>query len=279
MNKNLQSIKSNIDLNFYIKNIKNIPLLSKDEEYILAKNFKKKNDINAAKKLVEANLNYVIKIAKNYTGYGIVIKDLIQEGVIGLIKAIKNFNPEKKIRLISFAIFWIKSEIHEYIVKNLRIVRIATTKTQKKLFFNLKKIKKLGWMNMEEKKIVSKLFDTEPGEIARMEAKLNKVDRSLDITDYEEKRNVNHHDIIFNENNSLLDVEKNNWNIYSINNLKRALKKLDKRSKRVLEERWLHKKKTTLKLLAKKYKISSERIRQIETDAIKKLKTLIKLEA
>ena len=279
MNKNLQSIKSNIDLNFYIKNIKNIPLLSKDEEYILAKNFKKKNDINAAKKLVEANLNYVIKIAKNYTGYGIVIKDLIQEGVIGLIKAIKNFNPEKKIRLISFAIFWIKSEIHEYIVKNLRIVRIATTKTQKKLFFNLKKIKKLGWMNMEEKKIVSKLFDTEPGEIARMEAKLNKVDRSLDITDYEEKRNVNHHDIIFNENNSLLDVEKNNWNIYSINNLKRALKKLDKRSKRVLEERWLHKKKTTLKLLAKKYKISSERIRQIETDAIKKLKTLINLEA
>jgi len=278
MNKNLQSIKNNTDLNFYIKNIKNVPLLSKDEEYILAKKFKDKNDINAAKKLVEANLNYVIKIAKNYVGYGVIIKDLIQEGVIGLIKAIKNFNPEKQTRLISFALFWIKSEIHEYIIKNLRIVRIATTKTQKKLFFNLKKIKNLGWMNTDEKKIISRLFNTESKEISRMETKLNSDDKSLDQFYDDKIKYIEYHESILNNNNSLLNVEKNNWNIHSVNNLKQALKKLDTRSRNVLKQRWLQKKKITLKLLAKKYKISSERIRQIESDAIKKLKNLIKLE-
>ena len=206
-----------------------------------------------------------------------MIKDLIQEGVIGLMNAIKNFDPEKKIRLISFAIFWIKSEIHEYIIKNLRIVRVATTKIQRKLFFNLKKIKKLGWMSAEEKKIVSKLFDTELNEIECMETKLNKNDKSLESMDEADNTRLEYM-LTSNQNNSLLNIEKNNWNIYSINNLKHALKKLDTRSKNVLEKRWLQKKKMTLKMLAQKYKISSERIRQIESDAIKKLRILIKLE-
>jgi len=284
MNKNLQSLKNNNkDLNFYIKNIKNIPSLSKDEEYILTKKFKEKNDINAAKKLIESNLNYVIKIAKNYTGYGIMIKDLIHEGVIGLIKAVKKFDPEKKIRLISFAIFWIKSEIHEYIIKNLRIVKIATTKAQKKLFFNLKKIKKIGWLNKNEKQTISNLFNIKKNEIEYMELKLNKKDISLENIEDTEKDNTNKtktiiQNIHHKNNDPSLIIEKNNWNIYTSNNLKTALNKLDERSKKILKERWLYKKKNTLKNLAKIYNVSSERIRQLENNAIKKLKNLIKLE-
>lgn len=284
MNSNLHSSHNNHkDLDFYVQKIKNIPILSKDEEYILAKKFKEKNDINAAKKLIESNLNYVIKIAKNYAGYGITIKDLIQEGIIGLIKAVKNFNPEKKIRLISFAIYWIKSEIHEYIIKNLRIVKIATTKAQKKLFFNLKKFKKLGWLNENEKHAISNLLNIKNTEIEYMESKLNKKDISIDANDDETEnsyKSLEYHNanIIEKKNDPLLIIEKKNWDTHIKDNLKKAFKKLDKRSQHILKKRWLLKKKYTLKNLAQTYNVSSERIRQLENNAIKKLKTIIQLD-
>lgn len=271
------------DLEFYTKKIKNIPTLSKDEEYILAKNFKENSDTAAAKKLIESNLNYVIKISKNYTGYGITIKDLIQEGTIGLIKAIKKFNPEKKIRLISFAIYWIKSEIHEYIIRNLRIVKIATTKTQKKLFFNLKKFKKLEWLNENEKNAISNLLNIKSTDIEYMEAKLNTKDISIDA-----KNDKNEHTNIFLEpystyiitkkNDPLSLIEKKNWDIHLKEKLKKAIKKLDKRSKYILKKRWLIEKKYTLKNLADICNVSAERIRQLENIAIKKLKKIIQLD-
>jgi RNA polymerase sigma-32 factor len=254
--------------------------LSKEEEYILAKNFKEKNDIQAAKKLIESNINYVIKIARNYSGYGITIKDLVQEGLIGLIKAVKNFDPEKKHRLISFAIYWIKSEIQEYIIRNLRIVKIASTKTQKRLFFNLKKFKKINWLNTKEKLHLSNFLRAKKKEIENMELKLNNKDISLTFNQNDEediniiKKTLNI-DNIENENDPLISIEKNNWDNFVITKFKKAFKKLDKRSQEIIKKRWLNKNQNTLKNLAESYNISSERIRQIENNAIKKLKKLI----
>ncbi|HIH2762382.1 MAG TPA: sigma-70 family RNA polymerase sigma factor [Candidatus Azoamicus sp.] len=159
MNKEIKSINT-FKIDSYIHNFKNAPILSKNEEFILTKKFKEKNDLNAIKQLIESNLKYIIKIAIKYEGYGIIVKDLIQEGVIGFIKSVKNFDPSKNIRLISFAIYWIKSEIHEYIIKNLRLVKIASTKSQKKLLFNLKKIKHVNWLSENEAKVISNLFNT-----------------------------------------------------------------------------------------------------------------------
>lgn len=285
MKKKSSSLKNNENLDFYIQKTKDIKILSKEEEYILAKNFKEKNDIKAAKKLIESNINYVIKIAKNYSGYGINIRDLIQEGLIGLMKAVKNFDPDKQHRLISFAIYWIKSEIHEYIIKNLKIVKIASTKTQKRLFFNLKKIKKIGWLNKKEKISISNLLNIKTKEIDYMEERLNKKDLPINL-DYEnnhiDNENISKIDkelIKFNtENNPLNLIENENWNNYIITKLHKALYKLDKRSQEILKNRWLIKDTQTLQNLAKIYNVSSERIRQIENNAMRKLKILIESE-
>ena len=281
MDKNLQLLNINKNLNFYIQSTQSILLLSKHEEFKLSKKFKKKNDINAAKRLVEANINYVIKISSNYIRYGVTMRDLIQEGIIGLIKSIKNFNPEKNIRLISFAIYWIKSEIHEYIIRNLRLVRIATTKSQKKLFFNLNKLKQLTWLNNNEIKSISNLLNIKSNEIEYMESKLNKKDTSLDNT---EKNNIQNPIQLYQKKityepdlDPLFKIEHYNWHMYAINNLKKALNKLDRRSKKILKNRWLFKRKYTLRDLGVSYKISSERIRQLENNAMKRLKNFIKL--
>ncbi|CAB3976498.1 RNA polymerase factor sigma-32 [Candidatus Azoamicus ciliaticola] len=278
---------TNIDesIDFYKQRIKNIPILSKDEEYNLAKKFKEKNDIQAAKKLIELNINYVIKIAKNYSGYGINIKDLIQEGIIGLMKAVNNFNPDKKYRLISFAIYWIKSEIHAYIIKNLRIVKIASTKKQKKLFFNLKNIKKIGWLNNKEKSPIINLLNTKTKELEYMERRLN----SKDIKTEYHNDDIKHTDEsqieldkyayeINKENDPLIITEKNNLKQINKKKLNKALYKLDKRSLDIIKNRWLNENTQTLKSLADIYNISSERVRQIENNAIKKLKFLIESE-
>ncbi len=255
--------------------------LSKNEEYILIKNFKNRNDINAIKKLIESNLNYIIKIAKKYSGYEVMTKDLIQEGAIGLIKAIKKFDSKRKVRLISFAIYWIKSEIHEYIIKNLRVVKIATTKTQKHLFFNLNKFKKIGWLNSKEKKTISNFLNIKKKEIGYMESKLKKKDTSIENSQVNKKvKTFNIYDkkhITFVNYNPPSLIEKNNWKKHVSNNLKNALIKLDERSQSILKKRWLLSKKLTLGKLAKIHNISSERIRQLESSAIKKLKNMIKL--
>ncbi|HIH2762996.1 MAG TPA: RNA polymerase factor sigma-32 [Candidatus Azoamicus sp.] len=286
MKKKSTSLK-NIDesIDFYKQRIRNIPILSKDEEYNLTKSFKEKNDIQAAKKLIESNINYVIKIAKNYSGYGINIKDLIQEGIIGLMKAVNKFNPDKKNRLISFAIYWIKSEMHEYIIKNLRIVKVASTKKQKKLFFNLKNIKKIGWLNNKEKNPIMNLLNTKTKELEYIEKRLNSKDikteyNNEDVEQLSEKNNeLENYDYEINkENDPLIIIENTNLKQINKNKLNKALYKLDKRSLDIIKNRWLNENVKTLKSLADLYKISSERVRQIENNAIKKLKFLIELE-
>ncbi|HFL8819538.1 MAG TPA: RNA polymerase factor sigma-32 [Candidatus Azoamicus sp. OHIO2] len=262
----------------YISSFKNVALLSKDDEYILAKNFKDKHDINAAKKLVESNLNYVVKIAKNYQGYGIIVKDLIQVGVIGLMKAVNNFDPDKKNRLISFAIYWIKSEIHDYIIKNLKIVKFTNTKNQKKLFFNLKKIRKAGLFNKNEKKVIANLLNVHKRDIDHIESSLRKKDLSI----YEKEDNngkIRFNDFLFHtQTDPLSIVEKCDWLKYVNREFKDIYETLDKRSRKIIFYRLLYKKKYTLKELASMYNISSERIRQLEKNALNKLKLKLNIE-
>ncbi len=260
----------NKDFKIYIKQIK---VLSRKEEYNLAKKFKDEKNLEAAKKLIEANLIIVIKVARNYLGYGLVLSDLIQEGTIGLMKAVKKFDPDKGIRLISFAIHWIKAEINEYIIKNSRIVRIATTKAQRKLFFNLKKIKNIGWLNNNEIKSISETLNIKQKEIKYMEKRLNKQDVRIDgaINTNEPYNNIEKY-IISNKYNPIKYLEKENWNYYINNKLKNALDELDDRSKDIIQKRWLNEKRSTLRELANIYKVSPERIRQLENNSIKKIK-------
>ncbi len=278
MNKNIQIFNkiNTLDKNFR-NYLKQTPFISKEQEYNLAKKFKEEKDLDAAKKLIEAHLIYVVKIARNYLGYGLILSDLIQEGTIGLMKAVKKFDPDKGIRLISFGIHWIKAEINEYIIKNARIVKIATTKAQRKLFFNLKKIKKIGWLNNNEIKSISNTLNIKQNEIKYMEKRLNKQDIPFNVSpnNKEDINNYTDNYIINNKYNPIKYIEKENWNNYTNNKLKIALNELDNRSKDIIQKRWLNEKKTTLKELANSYKISTERIRQLENNSIKKLKNKI----
>ena len=266
----------NKNINFYNKNIRSIIPLSKEEEYTLAKKFKEKNNLEAAKKLVESNLYYVIKIARSYDGYKLIFRDLIQEGIIGLIKAIKKFNPNKKIRLISFAIFWIKSEMHEYIIKNFNIIKLINTKSQRKIFFNLKKIKNLKWLTEKEIITISNLLNVKKNDIKQIEYKLYKNDTTIENKD--NKQN----EIKYVYLNNMMDdpmnlLEKANWTTNISNNIKNAINKLDDRSKLILIKRWLNlnSKNKTLKQLSKNQDVSLERIRQLENNAIINLKNFI----
>lgn len=277
MNKEIKSVNT-FKIDSYIHNVKNAPILSKNEELILTKNFKEKNDLNAIKQLIESNLKYIIKIAIRYEGYGLIVKDLIQEGVIGFIKSVKNFDPNKNIRLISFAVYWIKSEIHEYIIKNLRLVKIASTKSQKKLLFNLKQIKSFDWISNNEAKVISSLLNTRSEDISYIESRLGSSDISLDFRLDENEFDSNYNFILNYENDTSFIIEKENWNSFLVKKLRKAFKELDERSKNILKERWLLKKKSTLKKLAEKYNLSLERIRQLESSALKKVKILMNLD-
>ena len=272
------------DLDFYIKNVKSIQSLSKDEECILTKNFKEKNDTVSFKRIVESNIGYIIKIARSYIGYidiNITLKDLVHEGVIGLIKAINNFNPDKNVRLVSFAIFWIKSEIHDYIIKNLRLVQIANTKSQRKVFFNLKKFKKSGWLNNDEVSIISRLLNVKSKDIDYIQTRLNKNDISLD-SEYDE--NQDHNQLkknfkkISSNNNPLSILEEKNWIEHIIDSIKNSIDKFETRDKEIFVKRWLKRKRNTLKNLAEKYNISSERVRQLENLIIERIKNSVYLE-
>lgn len=277
MDKNLEL--DNYNLNFYIKNFKSSKFLSKEEEIFLAKNFKVKKDVNSARRLVESNLNYVIKIASNYSGYGFFIKDLVQVGVIGLMKAVKNFDPDKKIRLISFAIYWVKSEIHEYIIKNLKIVKIIKTKNQKKLFFNLNRIKKIGNLTSNEKLVISNLLNVKKKDIDYLEGNLQKNDVSLIDTELNYEKIINTGNKFFYfKNDPLSIIEKNNWINYINKSFYFVYSKLDNRSKKILFYRWISSRKYTLKQLGMMYNVSSERIRQLEKNALNKLKTQLLLD-
>ncbi|MDB6096762.1 MAG: rpoH [Francisellaceae bacterium] len=266
-------------LEAYLQQVNAIPLLTLEEEQNLANRLHEKGDLKAAQHLVLSHLRYVVKVAKGYLGYGLPLADLIQEGTIGLMKAVKRFNPSHGVRLVSFAVHWIKAEMHEFIIKNWRIVKIATTKEQRKLFFNLRNAKKrLGWFSHAEVQSVAKDLGVRPEEVLRMEARLNNRDVNFDTPidsdkdtpllapiDYLEDRNAN----------PLKALENNNWTDFTNYHFKEAFQLLDERSQDILRKRWLEEEKITLQELAATHKISLERVRQLEKNAIEKLKSFL----
>lgn len=266
----------------YAQAIKAIPMLTVEEERELAKYLHGDNDLESARKLVMSHLRFVMHIAYSYRGYGLPQSDLIQEGNIGLMKAVKRFDPNVGVRLVSFAVHWIRAEIHEYILRNWRIVKVATTKSQRKLFFNLRSAKKrLGWLNQAEVEKVAEDLGVSTRDVREMETRLGTHDIAFDSpTDTDDDETEIFYPGGYLEDNRYNPadlVEKKDWDDHGHKQLYKALKKLDARSQDILQKRWLGEKKVTLQQLADKYKVSAERIRQIESNAMKKLKNSIKI--
>ena len=264
------------NLESYINSIHGIGILSSEEEKKLAEDLYYRNDLDAARKLVLAHLRFVVYVAKTYSGYGLSEADLIQEGNIGLMKAVRRFNPEVGVRLISFAVHWIKAEIHEYVLRNWKIVKIATTKAQRKLFFNLRSKKKdLGWLTEEEVKSISEDLGVKPSEVKEMEKRLSGLDMSFDPLDGVDNEEANYAPANYLEDstsNPSEIIEKEDVSTLNTTHLYEALKQLDDRSRDIIYDRWLSDEKLTLHELAEKYGISAERVRQIEQNAMKKVK-------
>ena len=249
-------------------------MLTADEERELALRLREDEDIDAARKLVMSHLRFVVHIAKSYSGYGLPQADLIQEGNIGLMKAVKRFDPSVGVRLVSFAVHWIKAEIHEFVLKNWRIVKVATTKAQRKLFFNLRKAKKrLGWFSHEEVQTVANELGVSTKEVLQMEARMSSQDQAFDLS-ADDDENGSFAPVQYLEDKSE-DVESSvindDWDANATKRLYSAMKTLDERSQDIIETRWLADDKTTLQDLADKYEVSAERVRQIEKNAMKKL--------
>ncbi len=265
-------------LDAYIMRINNVPMLSAEEEHDLAVRFREQDDLEAARRLVLSHLRFVVKIARGYAGYGLSHADLIQEGNIGLMKAVKRFDPKFGVRLVSFAVHWIKAEMHEFILKNWRIVKIATTKAQRKLFFNLRSAKKrLGWFTREEVDDVAKTLNVSRENVLEMESRLHNHDSAFDVASSSED---NVYDPAYFLTSDKADnpeeyLESTEWDEQKISSLHTALSKLDARSQEILQARWLADDKATLQTLATKYQVSAERIRQLEVQAINKLKQLL----
>lgn len=262
-------------LDSYIHAVGAIQVLSKEDEQAMARRLRDHEDLDAARDLVMAHLRFVVHIAKGYTGYGLPLGDLIQEGNVGLMKAVKRFDPEFGVRLVSFAVHWIRAEIHEYVLRNWRIVKVATTKAQRKLFFNLRKKKKsLAWLSYEETQAVAKDLGVSPKEVNEMERRLSARDPGFDPAP-----NVRDDDHAFSPAAYLKNpiaspeaiAEKDDWHENATMRMNDALTKLDDRSRHILETRWLTEDKLTLHELADQYGVSAERIRQIEVKAIKTL--------
>ena len=263
-------------LDAYIQGVGIIPVLSKEAEQTLAHKYNNEEDLQAARELVMAHLRFVIHIAKGYTGYGLPLEDLIQEGNVGLMKAVKRFDPDFGVRLVSFAVHWIRAEIHEYVLRNWRIVKVATTKAQRKLFFNLRKQKKsLSWLSFEETEAVAKDLGVSTTEVTEMERRLSSHDMTFDPThsDNDDKQHYNPAAYLPNpDSDPATEVENAQWHADAVDKMQASLKLLDSRSQDILSSRWLAEKKETLHDLAEKYGVSAERIRQIEANAIKKLR-------
>jgi|TARA_B110000261_G_scaffold82269_1_gene94578 RNA polymerase sigma-32 factor len=259
----------------------NIPVLTAEEEYDLATRLQRDGDRDAAQRLVLSHLRFVSRIAKGYSGYGLPVADLVQEGNIGLMKAVKRFDPEKGVRLVSFAVHWIRAEIHEYVIKNWRIVKIATTKAQRKLFFNLRSAKKrLGWLNQAEVEAVASDLGVTAANVMDMERRLAQPDTSFDLpvdTDDDDNHFSPAAYVAGPENSDPSQrIEQADFSDYQEQKLSNALATLDERSQDILRQRWLNDEgKVTLHTLADHYQVSAERIRQIENNALKKLKDLM----
>lgn len=275
----LPSIGSVDSYDRYMQSIRAIPSLTAEEELALGMRLKTSNDLEAAKTLILSHLKLVAKVAKGYSGYGLPQSDLVQEGNIGLMKAVKRFDPERGVRLVSFAIFWIKAEIQEYIVKNWRLVKTATTKAQRKLFFNLRSMKKtLQPLKSDEINSIAKELNVKPEDVREMEYRFNGNEISLDYGSEESEDDV-YRPIAYlkdetPEPSEKIEVDQSEGN--SLSSLNKALSSLDERSRLILEERWLKDKdSSTLHELADKLGVSAERIRQIEQAAMKKIKMLM----
>ncbi len=267
-------------LDAYIQAVGTIPVLSKEDEQALATRFREEEDLEAARDLVMAHLRFVVHIAKGYTGYGLPLNDLIQEGNVGLMKAVKRFDPSYDVRLVSFAVHWIRAEIHEFVLKNWRIVKVATTKAQRKLFFNLRRAKKsLAWLSADETTAVANDLGVSEKEVTEMEKRLHSRDAIFDPTpDADDDRNFTPAAYLPSPDaDPATLVETADWNTDATDRMTSALKILDDRSRRILEQRWLSEEKMTLHELAAEYGISAERIRQLETNAIKKLRNAMEM--
>jgi len=264
------------DIDKYLAQVYTIPVLTREEELELTQEFFKTEDVKLAHKLVISHLRFVVHIAKSYAGYGLPLADIIQEGNVGLLKAVKKFDPEKGVRLVSFAVHWIRAEIHEFILKNWRIVKIATTKAQRKLFFNLRSKKQsTGWLTDDEAKKIAKDLDVSVKEVMHMENRLNSTDSAFDLgaDDEDDERAFSPSQYLEDHSFSPeLIVEQENYEQINHGALLKGVANLDRRSQEIIRSRWLDDEKLTLNELADKFDISAERIRQIEATAFKKLK-------
>ena len=283
MGKSLQLIEHvspGQNLEAYVQTISTIPVLSVEEERALAERLYYEDDLEAARQLVLSHLRFVVHIARSYSGYGLPLGDLVQEGNVGLMKAVKRFDPGMGVRLVSFAVHWIKAEMHEYILRNWRIVKVATTKAQRKLFFNLRSQKKgLGWMNGEEVTAIAEDLGVDEQVVRQMEGRMASVDTSFDATlNDDDESSAYLAPSQYLEDHSAdpaLQLEEANWEQDSQSKLMGALEALDERSRDILSQRWLMDEKSTLHELADKYSVSAERIRQLEKNAMKKIKQAI----
>lgn len=266
------------NLSSYTQVVHNTPLLTAEEEYDLATRLQNEGDLDAAQRLVLSHLRFVNRIAKGYSGYGLPVADLVQEGNIGLMKAVKRFDPEKGVRLVSFAVHWIRAEIHEYVIRNWRIVKIATTKAQRKLFFNLRSAKKrLGWLNQEEVEAVAEDLGVTPENVMEMERRLASPDASFDLPSDTDEDETSFSPAGYltgpEDSDPSLQLEHIDYATHQEQKLATALATLDDRSRDIVSQRWLNDGgKSTLHTLAAQYQVSAERIRQIENNAMKKLK-------
>jgi len=264
------------NLDAYIRQIHGIPVLSSEEERELAVRLEHQNDLAAAQQLIMSNLRFVIKIARGYTGYGLPLSDLIQEGNIGLMKAVKRFSASHEVRLISYAVHWIKSEIHEYVLRNWRIVKIATTKPQRKLFFKLRSSKKrLGWFSADEVNDVAKTLGVKPETVLEMESRLSGNDVTFDppTNDNDDEQHFTPAAYLANDGmDPAHQLEHDDSRSQELSMMANSLKTLDARSQDIITRRWLNEDKTTLHELADKYQVSAERIRQIEKNALGKMR-------
>lgn len=266
------------NLGAYIQSIGSIPVLSREREQELAESYYYQEDLEAARELVISHLRFVVHIAKSYSGYGLSQADLIQEGNVGLMKAVKRFNPEKGVRLVSFAVHWIKAEIHEYVIRNWRIVKIATTKAQRKLFFNLRSNKKkLAWLSHDEAKAVAKDLGVELKDVQQMEGRLAASDMTFDAPTDADDENAYAPVHYLEDSNAdpAQRLEDEDWEASTQQKLYAAISELDERSSDILRKRWLADSKATLHELAEEYGVSAERIRQLEQNAMKKVKTAL----
>jgi len=263
-------------LDAYIQAVGSVPVLSKDEEQLLSRRFRDEGDLEAARSLVMAHLRFVVHIAKGYRGYGLPMSDLVQEGNVGLMKAVKRFDPDVGVRLVSFAVHWIRAEIHEYVLRNWRVVKVATTKAQRKLFFNLRKAKKsLAWLSREETEAVAQDLGVSPAEVTEMEQRLHARDAGFDPLPDAGSEDNDFGPAAYlpsPDSDPAVILESADWEDDATERMTRALETLDERSRAILESRWLTENKRTLHELADEYGVSAERIRQIESNAIKKLR-------